>query len=142
VPQAGFLFNSPLHMRTVPATLVQEVRESMRIPPFAVFGAHNVFLETVKRGEYDATTGKSTIILRLYEAFGGHAQARLRINGSRFHVSGVSLTNVLEEAEEDIGLNVVPFNVDGDVEVKLDFRGFEFKTVKIDIDTEGKHRHV
>ena len=42
-------------------------------PPFSVSGAHNVFLETIKRGEDDDFKNgtNTTIVLRLYEAFGG-----------------------------------------------------------------------
>ena len=49
--------------------------------PFKVLGAPNVMLETVKRGEDDSWTGEGekTIILRLYEHFGGHAKATLNM---------------------------------------------------------------
>lgn len=50
---------------------------------FNVSGAPNVILETVKRGDDDdfSTNSKKerTVILRLYEAFGGHAQASLNV---------------------------------------------------------------
>jgi alpha-mannosidase len=48
--------------------------------PFRVAGAPNVKLETVKRGEDDEVSGEGdkTIILRLYEHFGGHARATLK----------------------------------------------------------------
>jgi alpha-mannosidase len=142
VPQAGYLFNSPLQVRKAPTQAVQEQQDMLRVPPFAVFGAPNVFLETVKRGEEDSESGKHTIILRLYEAFGGHAQARLRINGSRFNVSSAFLTNILEEEDQDTELNIVSSGTDGDAEVQLDFRGFEFKTVKVVVDTSKKNPNV
>jgi alpha-mannosidase len=49
--------------------------------PFSVHGAANVMLETIKRGEDDLfeMDGKRTIILRLYEQFGGHAEAILKM---------------------------------------------------------------
>ena len=49
--------------------------------PFKVTGAPNVALETIKRGEDDTseTDGKRTVILRLFEQYGGHAKAALRM---------------------------------------------------------------
>ena len=67
-------------------------------------GARNVFLETVKRGEYDSfeeavnlddKSVTTTVILRLYEAYGGHAQARLLIS-RHLPVLKASITNLLD----------------------------------------------
>lgn len=48
---------------------------------FRVTGVRNVKLETIKRGEDDdaLADGHKTIILRLYEHFGGHAQATIKM---------------------------------------------------------------
>jgi alpha-mannosidase len=50
---------------------------------FSVAGAPNVILETVKRGDDDDfnlnSKGGQTVVLRLYEAFGGHARASLNV---------------------------------------------------------------
>jgi alpha-mannosidase len=62
---------------------------------FSLEGARNVALETIKRGEDDFGLtdedhagshggdddlgGKKTVILRLYERFGGHASVRLNV---------------------------------------------------------------
>lgn len=46
--------------------------------PFSV-SAPNVVLETVKRGEDDKDGKATTIILRLYEQYGGHANAVLKM---------------------------------------------------------------
>lgn len=55
------------------------VRKSL----FGVAGAPNVILETIKRGDDDdfsaSSKGEQTIVLRLYEAFGGHARASLNV---------------------------------------------------------------
>lgn len=52
--------------------------------PFRVAGAPNVMLETVKRGEDDehraGGNDKATVILRLFEQFGGHAKATLKMS--------------------------------------------------------------
>lgn len=45
--------------------------------------APNVILETIKRSDDDAFDGKKSsetnLVLRLYETFGGHAKAKLRM---------------------------------------------------------------
>ena len=73
----------------------------------------------------------STLVLRLYEAFGGHAQAFLRISGM-FGVTKAFETNLLEDDISESSIFQAQENgQDGDVEIKLDFRGFEFKTIKL-----------
>jgi alpha-mannosidase len=100
--------------------------------PFVVEGAPNVFIETIKRGD-DNFESKSrattTIIVRLYEAFGGHAQARIRL--SRYMpVIKAYTTNLLEDDESANELCTT--HVDNAQKVlSLDFRAFEVKTVKL-----------
>jgi len=104
--------------------------------PFTIEGARNVFLETVKRGEDDdfgADSAKTTVVLRLYEAFGGHAQAKLRIAG-HLDVFKAYTTNLLEDVDEGDELNVVRAedpSGQAAAGLRLDFRGFEVKTVKL-----------
>jgi alpha-mannosidase len=112
-----------------------------------VEGARNVFLETVKRGEYDSfeevvnlgydknsatTTSVITVILRLYEAYGGHAQARLLVS-RHLPVLKAFTTNLLEDEDEE--LYVLPSSDSSDgsggCALSLSFRGFEVKTVKL-----------
>ncbi|KAF9497318.1 hypothetical protein BDN71DRAFT_1445060 [Pleurotus eryngii] len=108
--------------------------------PFIVEGARNVVLETIKRGEddtYSATKGKEavrTVILRLYEAFGGHANAQLRI-ASHIPVAKAYLTNFLEDEQSGLHLHSTDHASQSDTFVKLDFSGFEIKTVKLVFDT-------
>jgi alpha-mannosidase len=102
--------------------------------PFILKGARNVFLETVKRGD-DDFGGKSkatTIILRLYEAFGGHARAQLWVS-SHLPISKAYITNLLEDEDTDDELNVICANDPQTMAamLKLDFRAFEVKTVKL-----------
>ncbi|KAJ3503745.1 hypothetical protein NLJ89_g8296 [Agrocybe chaxingu] len=110
---------------------------------FVVEGARNVFLETVKRGEYDSFDGAVdfedkdkpvTVVLRLYEVFGGHAQARLRIS-SHLPVVKAFTTNLLEDEDEELYLvrSADEDSADGarDSSISLGFRGFEVKTVKL-----------
>lgn len=103
--------------------------------PFVVEGAPNVFLETIKRGENDTfgpDSATTTVVLRLYEAFGGHARAQLRI-ASHLTISKAFITNLLEDENENEELNIFRFDnteTPGSL-VKLNFRGFEVKTVKL-----------
>lgn len=97
--------------------------------PFVVAGAPNVFLETIKRGEADdfsSSSSTSSVILRLYEAFGGHASATL-LFGAHLPVVKAVVTNMLEDEGEDAELDIAAAGGS----VRLEFRGFEIKTVKL-----------
>ncbi|KAF8346661.1 glycoside hydrolase family 38 protein [Amanita rubescens] len=90
----------------------------------------------------DQSEPDMSVILRLYEAFGGHAKARLRVTGYFApYVSAAYETNMLEENEK--GLKVLRAGDEGfatsgtgaedgsAVLLDLNFRGFEVKTVKL-----------
>ena len=157
VPQAAYLFNSPLYGRVlVKTSMVSRVIAHLLLlivrasdppkfstytelkPPFVITGAPNVFLETVKRGLDDdfsaSDTNGSSIVLRVYEAFSGHGRVTLRI-GSHIPVQKVTITNLLEDVSSEKELKLVEGEEDGDFDAglstTLDFRGFEVKTVKI-----------
>ena len=114
--------------------------------PFAVFGRdHSVILETIKRGDLDSDAdGKRTIVLRLYEAYGGHASVSLQVN-----VPGVVAaysTNLLEDDDCAEALALEPPStgeaaqkplLSGGLVIPLAFRGFEVKTVKLVLAKEG-----
>ena len=103
-------------------------------------GARNVFLETVKRGEDDSfkeavnpddKSVTTTVILRLYEAYGGHAQARLLIS-PHLPVLKAITTNLLEDEDEELYVLRSSDSSDGSgCALSLSFRGFEVKTVKL-----------
>ena len=102
--------------------------------PFVLFGTdHSVFLETFKRGDLD-TDSKRTIVLRLYEACGGHATVTLQVN-----VPGVVAAYATNLLEDDEGAEALAMDVpdsdaplqEGGVVIPLWFRGFEVKTVKL-----------
>ncbi|KAL0063189.1 Glycoside hydrolase, 38 vacuolar alpha mannosidase [Marasmius tenuissimus] len=101
-----------------------------------VDGAPNVFVETIKRGEYDTyedsedSSSKPTVsvVLRLYEAYGGRAQALLKL-GYAEDIDKVYLANLMEDEENKLGLvETDEKDIPG---AKLGFHGFEVKTVKI-----------
>ncbi|OJA11450.1 hypothetical protein AZE42_08844 [Rhizopogon vesiculosus] len=139
VPVAGFIYNSPLHVRTVPGQSESRLSPTL---PFWLDGAPNVFLETVKRGEddFESKASDTTVILRMYEAFGGHGSVILRL-GRHLAVKRVYLTNILEDTKGELGrlsaveLGLVP-TVDGSSAFRLKFRGFEVKTVKLVLETK------
>ncbi|KAJ7203479.1 glycoside hydrolase family 38 protein [Mycena haematopus] len=130
VPTAAYLFNSPLYTRALfPGGSARAL--STTLSPFVLTGAPNVFLETVKRGEDDSLKagGTTTVVLRLYEAFGGHAQTQLRIAGG-LGVEAAYETNLLEDVAD--GVVRALRSIDGvadEVGLDLSFRGFEVKTV-------------
>ncbi|KAG5643659.1 hypothetical protein DXG03_000539 [Asterophora parasitica] len=131
VPIAAYLYNSPLRVRYMPKD--GDALMSTLGSPFFVDGARNVFLETVKRGEnddYASEAGVTTVILRLYEAFGGHAQAKLSI-ASHLAVSKAYVTNLLEDDDKELNIMRTDDSQASSGYLKLDFRGFEVKTIKI-----------
>ncbi|KAG6918486.1 hypothetical protein DXG01_014113 [Tephrocybe rancida] len=131
VPVAAYLYNSPVRVRYVPKDGDSTI--SNLGSPFTIEGARNVFLETVKRGENDDFSKESvttTVVLRLYEAFGGHAQAKLRI-GSHLTVTKACITNLLEDDDSELNILRADDSHGASAHLKLDFRGFEVKTVKL-----------
>lgn len=118
-----YLFNEAQHKRAqLPKT------------PFWVSGASNVILETIKRSDDEIFDGKqdgefSVIILRLYEALGGHAFAKLKIAGN-LQVLKASLTNLLEDHLETLEITKAT-NKESTTSISLSFHGFQVITVKL-----------
>ncbi|KAF8512088.1 glycoside hydrolase family 38 protein [Hysterangium stoloniferum] len=128
VPSAAYLFNSPLY-GNFPSVWILSLPKT----PFTITGAPNVILDTIKRSDDEDFSGKSTasstVILRLYEAFGGHATAQLNIAGN-IDVSKAALTNLLEDDLEDLQ---VASAVDRKSvsSITIPMRGFQVVTVKL-----------
>jgi alpha-mannosidase len=115
-------------------------------PPFVLFSRDpSVFLETIKRGDLDADRkdGHRTIVLRLYEAYGGHTTVGIQIN-----VPGVVAayeTNLLEDdaGAETLTLERTTGEGEGQrqsgqtLSIRLAFRGFEVKTVVLVLSKEA-----
>ncbi|KAH9846547.1 galactose mutarotase-like domain-containing protein, partial [Lenzites betulinus] len=135
VPVAAILFNSPLHVRLLEDTTEAPLLKTK--PGFSLEGASNVFLETVKRGldddfsKHDAAA--PTVVLRLYEAYGGHAQVKFTI-ASHIPVVKAVVTNLLEDEVEELSLLQTE---DAALAMKLKFHGFEVKTVKLTLGKPG-----
>ena len=102
-------------------------------PPFTLEGSRNVFLETIKRGEYDeysATSSSVAVVLRLYEAYGGHARVKLNI-GAHIPVARACVTNLLEDETQELQIMREGASPNGGATIQLDFHSFEVKTVKL-----------
>ncbi|KAG2052533.1 glycoside hydrolase family 38 protein [Suillus hirtellus] len=132
VPIAAFIYNSPLHVRTVPGNHAGHVVPPL---PFSFEGTPNIFLETIKRGEDDfkPNTSGTTVILRMYEAFGGHGSIKLHL-GKHVPVKSAYVTNILEDTKGELGLMST---TGSHSTLKLEFRSFEVKTVKLVLETKS-----
>jgi alpha-mannosidase len=112
------------------------------VAPFMVFGRDgNVFLETVKRGDLDNAKGIRTIVLRLYEAYGGHASVGIQINLPH-GVAAAYETNLLEDDPGAESLSIEKTTGEwgerlGQPVLRLTFRGFEVKTIRIVLAKDG-----
>ncbi|OZJ02857.1 hypothetical protein BZG36_03218 [Bifiguratus adelaidae] len=93
VVRESYNFNIPLLAKIAPEDVLVNVKP---VSYFKIEDAPNVILETIKKAE-----DSNDIILRLYEAYGGHAKARLI---SSLPVESVQLCNILEE-----DLSFVPY---------------------------------
>lgn len=143
VPIAAYLFNSPLHVRCVPNG--DAIAATVPRTPFVLFGRDpSVFLETIKRGDLDVDGkgGHRTIVLRLYEAYGGHTTVGIQIN-----VPGVVAAYETNLLEDDTGAETLTLErtTEGEgqqqsgetLSIRLAFRGFEVKTVKLVLSKEA-----
>ncbi|KAG2744228.1 glycoside hydrolase family 38 protein, partial [Suillus brevipes Sb2] len=137
VPMAALIYNSPLHVRTVPGQNASHIVPPL---PFWLEGAPNIFLETIKRGEDDFEPNASctTVILRMYEAFGGHGSVKLHV-GEHVPVKRAYVTNILEDTKGELGL---VSTTGAHSTLKLEFRGFEVKTVKLVLETEESNSDI
>ncbi|KAG8887766.1 Glycoside hydrolase, 38 vacuolar alpha mannosidase [Tulasnella sp. 332] len=121
-------------VRFMPKSLQSDIAQSplSTASPFIVENASNVILDTVKRGDDDSSDGDPTIILRFYEAYGGHARANVMIS-DKLHVSKATITNLLEEDAES--LDLLRSNIsDAGTSFALCFRGFQVITVQKYVD--------
>jgi alpha-mannosidase len=134
VPTAAYLFNSPIHLRYALEDTESQLTQFVYKTPFLVdHTLQNVILETMKRGDDDVCTKNSTdpqtVVLRMYEAYGGAARIKLRIS-SKIRVIKATLTNLLEDDIETLDT----LRDDGDDTIlQLDFRAFQVVTVKLTV---------
>ncbi|KAJ2776811.1 Glycoside hydrolase, 38 vacuolar alpha mannosidase [Coemansia javaensis] len=118
VVQEAYQFNVPL-VQLSAHDVTGAVAGASR-PFFSVTGARNVVLDTVKLAEDDG----ASYIVRMYEAYGGHARAILT---SRLPAADVCKVNILEEpmdgarSNEDMGIRWL----DHSRSLEVQFKPFE-----------------
>ena len=148
VTQAAYAFNAPLKRERSQVTecihfanfrsAVRSSSPSSRVktaPATSItVSARNVILETIKRGEQDRDGKTTSIIVRLYEKFGGHARPLLKVKG--LDVQKAEIVNILEDHVES--LDCVKNVSEGGCEIPLEFRGFEIKTVRLTVAREDE----
>lgn len=131
VPIAAQFFNSPLHVMYAPESgPLRLALPTVHKSPFSVEGAPNVVLETVKRGEDDTKKKLTRVVLRIFEAYGGHASATLRV-ASHLSIDRAYTTNLLEEKIS--ALETSTHEATGDTLIKLDLHAFQILTVRLTI---------
>lgn len=71
----GIRFNNPLRVRVRPRSIQPESTDRV----FTIDGDKNVVMETIKRGDDDGFCrgGEKSVILRIYEAYGGAGSAKI-----------------------------------------------------------------
>ncbi|KAG8964143.1 Glycoside hydrolase, 38 vacuolar alpha mannosidase [Tulasnella sp. 408] len=129
VAKAAYAFNSPIPIRHTSSNNADSL---LHTPPFVVEGAPSVILDTVKRGDDDdfsSSSADKTIVLRLYEALGGHSRPKIKI-ANYIKVSKALITNLLEEEIEEVKV-MGPESADGGSCICLSLRGFQVVTVKL-----------
>ncbi|KAK4047772.1 Glycoside hydrolase, 38 vacuolar alpha mannosidase [Microbotryomycetes sp. JL221] len=137
VPVAGWLFNQPHHLRRLPRSSLAQAES---VPhPFTLHGSRNIILDTIKRAEDDHFSSKATtqtVILRLYEAFGGHGEVTLNTS---LPVESATICDILERDLEELSvLQEHVSNEKTESSFKLSFRGFQVVTVKVTLSASGK----
>ncbi|GAA5840618.1 hypothetical protein JCM11251_004169 [Rhodosporidiobolus azoricus] len=155
VPAVARSFNFPLHLRRLAASSSSSGALSSasappnslatsrgRRVPFVLTGDRNVVLDTIKRGEDDhfgspkEKSAEETIILRLYEAYGGGAKVKIeaRLLEGRRVVKAV-MTDLLERDLHPLNISTAQAVTAGDSATHMidlpRFRGFQVVTVKV-----------
>lgn len=68
-------YTNEVSIRTLPiGTSVADVKS-----PFQIVDTDNLILDTVKRGEDDEETGRSTVVIRMFECLGGRTRGSLKM---------------------------------------------------------------
>ncbi|PKY21567.1 hypothetical protein RhiirB3_409571 [Rhizophagus irregularis] len=119
VVREAYQFNVPLIIRTTSKEIAQAYDTKSY---FTISNAPNVILDTVKRAE-----DSDEIILRLYEAYGGHAKATLT---STLPLEHIYETNILED-------NTCLVNYHHQDGAIISFKPFQVITLKVTLREKG-----
>ncbi|KAJ1668877.1 Glycoside hydrolase, 38 vacuolar alpha mannosidase [Coemansia sp. RSA 1813] len=130
VVQEAYKFNVPLVQLPVDYALAESAQNSPSdvMACLGLSGASNVVLDTVKLAE----DSSNSVVVRMYEAYGGHARARLT---TRLNVTAAEKTNILEEKIGDLKLEPAAAAKNGGKgkSVDIQFKPFEIVTVKLSV---------
>ena len=132
-------FNHPMTLhRCTRAALSENIAStSSLLSSIRLHGNPALILDTIKRGEDDEDVSRGelpkrkgkSIIVRIYESLGGKARGVLKL-GAILGVKSVHQTNLLEDDE---GVCTTFFGLDGETEVKIELRGFEVATLRLQL---------
>ncbi|KAI9503271.1 Glycoside hydrolase, 38 vacuolar alpha mannosidase [Coemansia spiralis] len=123
VVQEAYQFNIPLVQLPVDYEIAANAADSAGATPyFSLAGAPNVVLDTVKAAE----DNPNDVIVRMYEAYGGHARATLT---TKLNVSAAQKTNILEEKMDNLKISPAAKGSKGK-SVSINIKPFEIVTVK------------
>ncbi|KAG0332262.1 Glycoside hydrolase, 38 vacuolar alpha mannosidase [Podila humilis] len=115
VVQEAYQFNIPPIVRPSSGIAINDVYGTSF---FSLQGTKNAVLDTVKRAE-----DSDDVIIRIYEAFGGHATFRLK---SSMSIASIHRCNVLEDTGDKVGYDQVAKSSE-----LLTLRAFEIITLKL-----------
>ncbi|KAG0297906.1 Glycoside hydrolase, 38 vacuolar alpha mannosidase [Linnemannia gamsii] len=119
VVRQSYQFNVPMVVQSIAKN---SLKEHKPISYFEIKGAKNVILDTIKRAE-----DSDHIIIRLYEAFGGRAQFKLK---SFLNVQSVVRCNILEDDGE-----YIEFDKSARASGWIVLHAFEILTLKLKVKT-------
>lgn len=126
--KAAYAFNSPLKVASAPSVVCESL-SSAPIKLVSDDGFDSIVLDTVKRGHDDEDVSRQdglrvqdgrSVIVRVYEALGGHSRATIKTS---FDIVSVTKANILEDDLEDVSSENNQFSI------KL--RPFEVATYKL-----------
>ncbi|KAJ2159106.1 Glycoside hydrolase, 38 vacuolar alpha mannosidase [Coemansia sp. RSA 552] len=124
VVREAYQFNVPLVQLPVDfAAATVAASQPAAMPLFAVSGAPNVVLDTIKA----ADDGSGNVIVRLYETYGGHARASLL---TKLKVSSAHRANILEEPSS-ASMSVTPASAPSMSSIDLAVKPFEVVTLRL-----------
>ncbi|KAJ9103142.1 hypothetical protein QFC21_002564 [Naganishia friedmannii] len=127
VADVAYAFNTPMKLRH----MARSGDHSSVQFPFSMGNAPNVLLETVKHAE-----DGGSIVLRAHEHMGGKAKADFRIR-AEFPILKASVIDILENEIETIAFTM---DDNGDQIIRLPFRSYEIKTIKLKLGDKLKKK--
>ncbi|KAL1928348.1 hypothetical protein VTP01DRAFT_2704 [Rhizomucor pusillus] len=130
VVREGYNFNVPLLMRVIPESKAGSIANSL--PRIMIEDAPNVVLDTMKRAE-----DSNDIIVRIYEAYGGHAKARLVCSRP---MKSIYRCNILEDELEAVPMSAQNGSGSGDRTFSTNLRVLDDDIVELQQQAEMRRQ--